>query len=98
MGMSIAVGGTAGVVVAGLSIRCIVAPEGISYSLTSFVSVKAFPLRSNLWVSTAGAEDDDLAISDFRSVMVSVMESVSGMVRAGLSDLTVMEMVVSVGR
>jgi hypothetical protein len=77
------------VLAAGLSMRWIVVPEVISYSFNNFVSVRAFPLTSNRCVSTGGAESDDLAISDFRSEIVSVSCTVSGIVKAGFKDLII---------
>lgn len=59
------------------------------------MSVRAFPLNKRRWASGAGAEVDDSEMMDLRSETVSVSWAVTGMVRDGLSDLTVREMTVS---
>ncbi len=63
--------------------------DSMSYCFRSFVSVSAFPLKRRRWLSAEGAEEEDLATSDFRSLTVSVSCAVTVMVREGLSDLTV---------
>jgi hypothetical protein len=77
----------------GLSIKCTTAPSDMSYSFSSFESVKAFPLSKSLCESGGGAEGDALEMRNFKVVMGSVREMVIGSVSDGLSDLTVMLMV-----
>lgn len=71
-----------------LSMRVRVAPSVILYSLTSFVSLNAFPLSKSRCESMEGADDDVFATRAFRSAMVSVGWAVIVNVRGGLRDLT----------
>ncbi len=69
-----------------------VAPDSISYSFRSFVSVSAFPFSKSRWVSGGGAEEEDFATRFLRSETVSVSRAVTVILRDGLRDLTVREM------
>ena len=72
----------------GFTIRMIVAPSEMSYSLTNLSSFKALPLTSSLCASAAGAVVDELATSFLSSAIESVVDMVIGIESAGLSDLT----------
>lgn len=89
------VGAEGGAADGGLMMRWTVAPDSNAYSFKSLVSVRAFPLNKRRCASGAGAEADDSEMMDLRSETVSVSWAVTGMVRDGLSDLTVREMTVS---
>lgn len=55
----------------GLTIKCMVSPSFTSYSLRSFVSPRAFPLRRRRWASAGGARGCAARL-DLMSEMVSV--------------------------
>lgn len=80
------------VVEPGLIMRCTTAPSAISYSLSSFESVRAFPFKRRRCESGGGAEGDAFEMRDFSVVIGSRREMVMGRVSDGFRDLTVMVM------
>lgn len=76
----------------GLTIKLIVSPSFTSYSLRSFVSMRALPLSSRRCASAGGARGWD-ARCDLMSEIVSVDWTARVRVQGGFEDLNVMLMV-----
>ena len=80
---------------AGLKYRWTIAPSEMSYSLSNFESVKAFPFSSSRCESAGGAEVDAFDMRDLSCDTESVRLIVIGKDNEGLRDLTVMLTVAS---
>jgi hypothetical protein len=80
----------------GLTIKFMVSPSFTSYSLRSFVSARAFPLRSKRCASAGGARGC-AARWDLISEMVSVYCAGREKAQGGFKDLNVMLMTAAFG-